>query len=122
MPNATREGYPRYGEIWITELDPVVGSEIGRRRPALIVSNDQNNRYSDTVTVLPMTSQPPSRRYFHEVQVPAGTAGLSQNSRIKANMVRTLDKRRLLQFIGALPVQYYAEIHRALSVHLNMLF
>ena len=122
MIDANRGDYPRYGEVWIADLEPVVGAEIGRRRPVLIVSNDANNRYAATVTVLPITSAPARRDYPDEVVVLAGTAGLSQSSRIKAHMVRTLDKRRLLNFIGALTEQYHAEINRAVCVHLNMLF
>ena len=111
--------FPRYGEVWIVDLDPVMGSEIGKRRPALVVSNDQNNQYSDTITVLPMTSQPGRRRYLYEVVVPAGVAGLSRTSRAKANMIRTLDKSRVVRLVGVLPQAYYAEIDRALRIHLR---
>lgn len=114
------ESFPRYGEVWIVELDPVVGAEIGKRRPALLVSNNISNRYSDTITVLPITSAYPRRNYPHEVAVPAGTAGLLRNSRIKANMVRTLDKSRMVRFLGMLPSHYYSEVNRALRVHLNI--
>ena len=120
MTQPAQNRFPRYGDVWIVDLDPVVGSEIGNRRPALVVSNDQSNQFSDTVTVLPMTSQPGRRRYLYEIVVPAGVGGLSRTSRVKANMVRSLDKRRLLSMIGSLPSQYYAQIHRALRVHLNI--
>ena len=50
--------YPRYGEVFDVNLDPVVGSEIGKRRPAVIVSNDQNNEYAATITVVPLTGRP----------------------------------------------------------------
>ncbi len=120
MSTSERESFPRYGEVWLAELDPVVGSEIGKRRPGLIVSNNSGNRSSDTVTILPITSAAPRRDYRHEVSVPAGVAGLTRDSRIKANMIRTLDKSRLTRFIGTLPSQYYARVNEALSIHLNM--
>jgi mRNA interferase MazF len=120
MTQPGSQRFPLYGEVWIVEMDPVVDSEIGKRRPALIVSNDQNNQYADTVTVLPITSQPPRRRYLYEVLVPAGVAGLSRNSRVKANMIRTVDKSRLLQLMGTLPQQYYPEVNTALKIHLNV--
>jgi len=44
------------GEIFYADLDPTRGSEIGKRRPVLIVSNEANNRASNTVTILPITS------------------------------------------------------------------
>ncbi len=119
MPGEERS-FPRYGDICDMNLDPVVGSEIGKRRPALIVSNDINNEFAMTVTVLPITSQPAARHYPFEVVVPGGMAGLTQDSRIKADQVRTLDKRRIAGFRGQLPEAYLHQVQRALRVHLNM--
>lgn len=110
------------GDVWVVDLEPAVGSEIGRRRPALVVSNDASNRYSATVTVLPITSAPAKRAYLDEVVVQAGEAGLTENpNRIKANMVRTVDKARLVRFVGALGATHLADVDRALRVHLDML-
>ena len=120
MTELAQDNFPRYGEIWIVALDPVVGSEIGKRRPALVVSNDLNNQYAATVTILPITSTPARRDYPDEIVVSAGVGGLSRRSRIKANMVRTLDKRRLLSLIGSLPLHYQARIDAALKIHLNI--
>jgi mRNA interferase MazF len=44
------------GEIYYANLSPAVGSEMHKRRPILIVSNDANNRAANTVTILPITS------------------------------------------------------------------
>ena len=44
------------GEICYANLSPAVGSEMDKRRPILIVSNDANNRAANTVTILPITS------------------------------------------------------------------
>ena len=112
--------FPRYGDIFEVNLDPVVGAETGKRRPGLIVSNDVNNEYSQTVTVLPITGQPARKHYPFEVLVPKGVAGLTTDSRIKANQVRTVDKRRLLGFRGSLPSQYLPQVEKALKVHLYM--
>jgi hypothetical protein len=48
--------YPKRGEIYLVNLDPTVGAEINKTRPALIISNDINNQFPDTVTVIPITS------------------------------------------------------------------
>lgn len=120
MAESAQGRFPRYGDVWIVALDPVVGSEIGKRRPAVVVSNDLNNQYTATVTILPITSAPARRDYPDEIVVPAGVGGLSMHSRIKANMVRTLDKRRLLSLIGSLPLNYHARIDAALKIHLNI--
>jgi mRNA interferase MazF len=54
-PKPIPEGnFPRYGDIYEVNLDPIVGAETGKRRPALVVSNDINNEFAQTVTVLPI--------------------------------------------------------------------
>ena len=113
-------GFPRYGDIYEVDLNPVVGSETGKRRPALVVSNDINNESSQTVTVLPITGQPAKKEYPFEVLVPKGVAGLTADSRIKANQIRTVDKRRLVSFKGSLPSKYLPEVEKALKIHLNL--
>ena len=115
-----RTVFPRLGEIYDVTLDPIVGSEIGELRPALVVSNDINNEFADTVTVAPLTGQPSRRTYPFDVVVPAGTAGLTVDSRIKANQIRTVDKRRLVQRRGALPAHIIDEVKRAIKVHLAL--
>ena len=122
MRRSADRQFPMRGDVWVVDLEPAVGSEIGRRRPALVVSNDASNRYSATVTVLPITSAPAKRAYLDEVVVQAGEAGLTENpNRIKANMVRTVDKSRLVRFVGALGATHLADVDRALRVHLDML-
>lgn len=120
VPRDTESDFPRHGDVYDVDLDPTVGSEISKRRPALIVSNDVNNRYAGTVTVLPITGQPSDRSYPFEVLVPKGVAGLSLDSRIKANQVRTVDKRRLVGYRGSLPPQYLPQVEQALRTHLNL--
>ncbi len=112
--------FPKYGDIYEVSLDPVVGSETGKQRPAVIVSNDISNRFSQTVTLLPITSQPQKKSYPFEILIPKGAGGLTLDSRIKANQIRTVDKKRLVSFRGELPPRYYGAIETALKVHLNM--
>ena len=112
--------FPRYGDIYQGILDPVVGSEIGKSRPVLVVSNDINNEYSGTVTVVPITGQPSEKVRPYEVLVPKGVGGLTTDSRIKANQIRTLDKSRLAHCRGALPAEYLPLVEKALKIHLNM--
>jgi len=117
IPN---RGFPRYGDIYEVSLDPVIGVETGKRRPGLVVSNDINNKFSRTVTILPITSQPARKQYPFEVLVPNGVAGLIADSRIMANQVRTVDKHRLVSFKGSLPLEYFHKVETALKIHLNM--
>ena len=82
------------GEIYFADLSPTVGSEINKRRPVLIVSNDANNRASSTVTVLPVTSSV-ARVYPFEVLLAAQLSGLPKDSKAMAQQIRTISKDRL---------------------------
>ena len=112
--------FPHYGEIWDADFNPTVGTEIAKRRPALIVSNDFNNRFAGRVTVLPLTSRPSRDDYPFEVIVPKGTGGLTATSRILANQIRTIDKKRLVSLRGTIPVLYIPQVEKAIKIHLNM--
>lgn len=87
--------------IYQANLDPVVGSEQGKTRPVLIISEDAVNRLLNIVNVLPITSRKPGRSiYPNEVLIAAGDYGLPNESIILCHQIRTLDKRRLSRFYG----------------------
>ena len=90
--------FPRRGNVYDVDLDPVVDHEIGKRRPAIIVSNDQNNQYAETITVIPLTGQPEHKVYPFEVVIPEGVGGLTTRSRAKCNQIRTPTRDGLLNF------------------------
>ena len=108
------------GELYVADLDPVVGSEQGGLRPVLIVQNDMGNRYSPTVVVLAVTSQLQKARLPTHVPVPAAGHGLQKDSVILAEQLRTLDKRRLHERIGRLAPEYMTAVGRALAVELGL--
>ena len=111
--------FPLYGDVFDVVVDSA-GSDTGRHRPAVIVSNNVNNEFSSTVTVLPVTHKTAEKIYAFEVFIPEDVAGLKGDSRIKADQVRTIDKKRLATFRGALPDDILKQVDRALKVHLNM--
>lgn len=87
--------------VWLANLDPVVGSEQGKTRPVLIISETALNNLLPVVNVLPLTSLKPNRRiYPNEALLPAGTAGLASESLVLCYQIRTLDKKRLLHEFG----------------------
>ena len=106
------------GEIYLAALDPVVGKEIAKTRPVVIVSNDKNNEFSGTVTILPITSKKLERVYPFEVFLSKGMANLPKNSKVKADQIRTLDKSRLVTLIGKLGKGEMARIEKAIKIHL----
>jgi len=111
----------RRGQIYWVQLDPTVGSEINKTRPALVVSNDSNNQVAETVTVLPITSKAKITRPF-EVLVPAGAGGLKTDSKAKANQIRTIDKQRLsANPLGSvLDEAILRQISSAIKIHLEL--
>lgn len=82
------------GDILYADLSPTVGSEINKRRPVLIVSNDANNRAASTVTVVPITSNV-TRVYPFEVALFAAESGLPNDSKAQAQQIRTIAKERI---------------------------
>ena len=111
--------YPKRGDIYWANLDPTIGSEIAKTRPVLIVSNDINNQYAATVSVLPITSST-SRVYPYEVMVSPVESGLKKESKVKANQIRTIDKRRIGKQLGALSSSKMKEVDQAILIHLSI--
>jgi mRNA interferase MazF len=89
--------------IWLANLDPVVGSEQGRTRPVLVISDSALNDILPVVNVIPITSRKPNRRtYPNEAFLPAEMGGLTLNSIALCYQIRTLDKRRLTKMFGVI--------------------
>jgi len=107
----------RRGEVFRVSLDPTVGSEVGKTRPAVVLQNDLANRSSPTVTVIPISSQV-ERVFPFQVLIPAGEGGLSQESKALCEQIRTLSRRRLGERLGQLPPERLNEIRLALDRHL----
>lgn len=108
------------GEVYLANLDPVVGSEIAKTRPVVVVSNDQNNEFAWTVTILPITSKKIDKIYPFETALPKGTGNLPKDSKVKADQIRTLDKSRLVSRLGRLGHQEITQIEKAIRIHLAM--
>ncbi|MDO8964404.1 MAG: type II toxin-antitoxin system PemK/MazF family toxin [Coriobacteriia bacterium] len=84
---------PRRGEIYWTEFDPVVGCEMGKTRPAVVVQNDEGNRNSPTTIVVTVTSRLLGLRYPFIVEVPEGL--LPKPSVVNCAHIRTVDTARV---------------------------
>ena len=108
------------GEIYFAELNPVQGSEQGGVRPVLIVQNDVGNAYSPTTIVLAITSQLNKARLPTHVAVPATESGLSRDSVILAEQVRTIDKSRLRQRVARLEPRTMRRIEDAMAVSIGL--
>lgn len=107
------------GEIYYADLSPVIGSEQGGVRPVLIIQNDVGNKYSPTVIVCAVTSRITKAKLPTHVEIAAGMFGLTKNSVVLLEQMRTLDKRRLSTRIGALDPPYMRKIERATLISLG---
>jgi len=106
------------GDICIAVLDPVMGKEMSKTRPVVVVSNDKNNEFSGTVTILPITSQNLGKIYPFEVFFSKGKGNLPKDSKVKADQIRTIDKIRLRAHWGKFKKNEMEEIEKALKIHL----
>lgn len=108
------------GEIYYANLSPTVGSEIDKRCPVLVVSNDANNRAANTVTILPITSNI-TRVYPFELLLNPEDSGLSKPSKVQAQQVRTISKQRITSdAVGSLSEEIMQLVNPALKLHLDV--
>jgi mRNA interferase MazF len=110
--------HPRRGEVYWVNLDPTIGTEINKTRPALIVSNDVGNQYSGRVIVAPITSHGVERVYPFEVMISAGEGGMVRPGKVLLDQIRTVDKRRLGDSLGHLEPTTMEAVNRAIRLSL----
>ena len=108
------------GEIYYADLSPVIGSEQGGVRPVLIIQNDVGNKYSPTVIAAAITSQQFKTKMPTHINVNASVCGLSKDSVVLLEQIRTLDKQRLREKMGNLPESDMSRINNALSVSIGL--
>ncbi len=109
----------RRGDLFYADLSPVVGSEQGGVRPVLIVQNNVGNKYSPTIIAAAITSQLDKAKLPTHIALPANRYGLPKDSVILLEQIRTLDKKRLKEKIGELPINMMARVNEALLVSLG---
>ena len=108
------------GEIYYADLSPVVGSEQGGVRPVLIVQNDVGNRHSPTVIAAAITSRREKAKLPTHIDVQAATCGLTKDSVVLLEQIRTLDKRRLREKMGSLDEKAMRHVDEALAVSFGL--
>ena len=111
----------RRGEIYWVNLDPVIGSEIGKKRPVIIISNNKNNEFANTVNIIPLTSENLKKTYPHEVLITKGDGNLEKNSKAKCDQIRTIDKKRLLGLIGEINKDTLKRIEIAIKIQFDLM-
>ena len=108
------------GDLYFADLSPVVGSEQGGVRPVLVVQNDVGNKYSPTIIVAAVTLQTSKANLPTHVEFSDTQEGLSKNSVVLLEQLRTIDKQRLKERIGALSDSQLPDVDAALGVSLGI--
>jgi len=110
----------RRGEVYLVSFDPTLGTEIQKTRPALVIQNDIANRYSPITIVAAITSTIDARPRPTKVLVKAPEGGLSVDSMVLLNQIRSVDKQRLLKRLGKLSSNTMEDINRALLISFGL--
>ena len=105
----------RKGDIFFADLSPVIGSEQGGSRPVIIIQNDVGNRYSPTVIGAIITSRKTKANLPTHIWLNC-ECGLPKESMVECEQVRTLDKKRLKEFMGTVSKEVMQEIDKGLKI------
>ena len=110
----------RRGDIFYADLSPVIGSEQGGLRPVLIVQNDVGNRHSPTVIAAAITSRTSKTRLPTHIDVRSEVSGLSRDSVVLLEQIRTIDKSRLKERMGHIDASAMNEINDAIQISFGL--
>ena len=108
------------GEIWLVNLDPTIGHEIKKSRPAVIIQNDLGNKYSPITIIAPITSQKLEKIYPIEVFLAEGNSDLKKDSKALLNQIRAVDKRRIIKKLGKVDKEIMDKIDNAIKISLGL--
>ena len=108
------------GDIFYADLSPVVGSEQGGTRPVLIVQNDTGNKHSPTVIAAAITSQTNKAKLPTHIELIGKSVGLTKDSVVLLEQIRTIDKRRLREHMGRLDESMMNRVDDAIAVSFGL--
>ncbi len=115
-----RVGVVKRGDLYYADLSPVIGSEQGGVRPVIVIQNDIGNRYSPTIIVAAVTSQINKAKLPTHIEIEAYRYGLTKDSVVLLEQVRTIDKKRLKEKIGRFDDDVMKKIDEALKMSLGL--
>ena len=107
------------GQVWYCDLSPVKGSEQGGVRPCLVIQNDKGNQFAPTTIIAPITSRHTKAKLPTHIWLSV-TCGLPVNSMVELEQVRTIDKSRLLQYVGEIQQGEMNLVNKALIISMGL--
>lgn len=113
-----RAARPHRGDIWLVSLDPTVGHEIKKTRPAIVVTSDVYNRHNWVLLVLPLTSH--NKAEYDQVLIRPPEGGLANPSITLPDQLRAVDRSRLVKRLGRLKPATIHAVNRTLRMVLDL--
>jgi mRNA interferase MazF len=110
---------PRYGHLYVADLNPRFGTEPGKIRPVVVVQTDALNRSHPSTIICPLTTKTAGFDNLLRVALPKGLSGLGRASDILVDQVKAIDNQRLRKRLGALPDPYLGELRNKLLLILD---
>ena len=118
---AVNKPHPRRGQVYLVNFDPTIGAEIKKIRPALILQNDVSNQHSPITIIAAISSQfDPRKLYPTEVLLKTPEGGLTADSVVLLNQIRSIDRQRLIKPLGKVTAQTMARVEKAIKISLDM--
>jgi mRNA interferase MazF len=108
------------GDVFLVDLNPVVGAEQAGMRPALVIQIDKANAASPHTVIIPFTTRIREVKLPSHVRIPAGIGGLAEESILLCEQIRVIDKRRLVHKMGSVEEEYLREVGIAIRVILGL--
>lgn len=110
----------RRGDIYLVDLGKNIGSEQGGCRPVLAIQNNVGNHYGPTLIVAPITS-----RFWKKTNQPThsvleGVPNLTSPSVVLTEQIITIDKKRVMKYLGKVSDEQMNNIDKAIMVSLNL--
>ncbi len=112
---------PKRGEVYLVNFDPTVGVEIKKTRPALVLQNNIANEHSPITIVAAITSKYDDELYPTEVLIFAREGGLSIDSVVLLNQVRSIDRARLVKRLGMVKAETMENVDLALQISFGLI-
>ncbi len=98
-------------EVWLTLLEPTIGSEINKTRPCVIISPDIANRYKENVVIVPLTS---TRKNFPSR---VDCKFENKNGQLVIDQIRSVDKTRLVKKLGTIDEATSNKVYEMIKIY-----
>lgn len=115
----TTYDFPRRGEVWQVAMDPTLGHEVKKTRPAFVVTNDTYNEHNWVVLVVPISSRQTAE--YDQVLIEPPEGGLTNRSVTLPDQLRAVDRQRLVQRLGRLQPTTMTQLDKTLQIVLSLL-